>query len=139
MTTHKEGRVHPANDPARLIAQLRAIEAAPGDLWGRTIAAKARDEIERLTTILDWTRDRLYMMVLERAGPRPVPIERLTALVEERLGSALSEGTRVPPGWKLVPVRATKEMLYAGSRHEDTASVYRAMLNAAPIYKGHHE
>jgi hypothetical protein len=77
---------------SRLILQLREIERGPGDLWEREIAARAREEIDLANTILDAARERLYWLVVERAGPKPVPIERLITLVEERIatGGAMS-------------------------------------------------
>lgn len=43
----------------------------------------------------------------------------------------------VPEGWHLVPVKPTVEMKRAGlaERHDDlAASIYGAMLEAAPVY-----
>lgn len=53
---------------------------------------------------------------------------------------ATERAPQVPEGWKLVPVKPTKEMLGAGWKHNDfnpmtddiVAATYRAMLAAAP-------
>ena len=82
----------PLTDPERLIAQLEHIEKSPGDLWDQMTARRAREEISRLTierdnlqAARDWAVDRLYPYVLERAGPKPVPLERIAGLAAERI------------------------------------------------------
>lgn len=43
----------------------------------------------------------------------------------------------IPEGWKLVPIEPTPEMLNAARlNHMAANAVYKAMLSAAPEYKG---
>lgn len=55
------------------------------------------------------------------------------------------EAKRVPDGWKLVPIEPTQEMIDAvieeefgmnGATHLSYRQLYKAMLSAAPEYKG---
>lgn len=57
---------------------------------------------------------------------------------------AAGQASKVPEGWKLVPVEPTREMIEAGndgfrspeSRRHTVSSCYRAMLAAAPSQEG---
>lgn len=75
----------------------------------------------------------------------PVPTEGATAKAGRlknsidacraaMLAQPVSQGYKLPDGWKLVPVEPTEEMLRAANRNGDAYSVnaYRAMLAAAP-------
>jgi hypothetical protein len=81
-------------DAERLIAQLRDIEASPGDLWERVVATKAREEIERLNKWADSITD---SFMKERQTGEAYQAELRAEI--KRLDEHRVVG--IPPGWKL--------------------------------------
>lgn len=63
----------------------------------------------------------------QRAESAEAEVQRLNATAQP-----VSEGCKVPEGWKLVPIKPTTTMYEAGDRQLTTKQVWDSMLAAAP-------
>lgn len=119
-------------------------------LAGAAKATPGRWTVSRLMSSMVVTAQRWRICVISRwdeANARHIAAcdpQTITSLITELL-ELRSEASRVPEGWKLVPVEPTDAMTAAGfspflaahdpmfSANEPCRPIYRAMIAAAPL------
>ncbi|MEB6533231.1 hypothetical protein MXM51_01530 [Pantoea stewartii] len=97
--------------------------------------------ISLLKMIINDAPDGQYLSVRNFLKSAPLPGEevlrkRIAEIAEvQRLNATaqpVSDGCKVPEGWKLVPIEPTTQMYEAGDRQLTTKQVWDSMLAAAP-------